>query len=414
MKKDRSSNLLNLLLIVLSTALTLILCEVCFRNLLFSESELLVGHREPALYSNHIKNPHEDFYNDNYWKLRHLFDPSFRISEPDSLLHWAASFKKNTYRHHHAAYVGKRRPVLLFGDSFAMCVDSTDCYHEILNSDKTFKERYYFINYGVGGYGFDQIYLLMNEAVKLFEDPIVILSFLTTDLDRSMLTIRDAPKPYFVIDDQHSELILSGVPAIKSASDYISENPPEIRSYLYNRIKSIIWMPRVQEKRRRKYIDKCKALNGAIFDQAITLLDDQKLDYFMLCFQPIFHPDSDWRLEFIRDKCNEHQVPLLSQPDIRKADQRKTSYTHEKYVITGDGHPTSHGNKIVADAIWEVLQLGQEEDISRAVAAVNRRLQGTREEQVDFLVRKIRADAKWVDAVTNKEKDKSPSIVCCS
>ena len=49
-------------------------------------------------------------------------------------------------------------------------------------------------------------------------------------LDRSILTVREAPKPYFEVDG--GELVSKGVPIDSDTERWFAEHPPAIGSYL--------------------------------------------------------------------------------------------------------------------------------------------------------------------------------------
>lgn len=185
----------NIALLAASIVITLILAEYIFRFILFSKIKMFESLRVPSYYVPHINCKDEDFHTVDYWKLNYLFKKDFNIEHPHPILGWTGKFSKKTLEHYNQDKLNDKRPVLLFGDSFAMCIDSVECFEEILNRDTTFSSGHYLLNYGVGGYGIDQIYLLFNATVDSFNNPFVIFSFFTTDMDRSMLYVRDAQKP---------------------------------------------------------------------------------------------------------------------------------------------------------------------------------------------------------------------------
>ena len=67
-------------------------------------------------------------------------------------------------------------------------------------------------NFGVAGYGLDQIYLRFKQSHDHFKKPVVIIGILTVDMDRCVMKNRSRPKPYFLIKE--NELVLSGVPVV--------------------------------------------------------------------------------------------------------------------------------------------------------------------------------------------------------
>src|SRR4051812_29457052 len=126
-------------------AVTILLCEVGFRLLLFSNVQSMERFRDPGLYA-------DAFADDDWWRLYYAFNkpPNDTAKHPHPLLGWAGDFSAETYRHTEAAQVGARQPVLLYGDSFAHCVTATtDCFQGILNTDAEFAQQHYLLNYGV-------------------------------------------------------------------------------------------------------------------------------------------------------------------------------------------------------------------------------------------------------------------------
>lgn len=341
---------INLGLILFSVFITLLLAEFVFRKILLNNSENFKSWKKPSLYSNYIEHPDGDLFDDDYWKLNYIFNRQFNIEEPDPLLCWTGAFKKESHIHFHEEQLNGRRPVLLYGDSFAQCVEWVDCFEDILNSDSAFSAGHYLLNFGTGGYGVDQIYLLFTETIDRFDRPFVIFSLLTTDMDRCMVKFRDAQKPYFVFKD--STLLLQGTPITLSTSEYIEQNPPEITSYLWRRLKnSDLNFLRDDEKRAAEKIAKIKTLNIQLLRETFRKLKSLNTDYLVLVFHPEHHHPDDWRLTFLRDFLAEEKVPHLFDVDIRNSDTTFSTYDGRNYAIEGNGHPTFHLNKLISNEI---------------------------------------------------------------
>lgn len=194
--------------------------EFAFRGLLFSKLPFMEGFREPGFYA--------DWYSsDDAWKLHYLFGHWAGPKHADPLLGWVKpDVHVGTHRHDAAKNLGSKRPVLIYGDSFAEGFDS-----QFIEDDKAFPDSCGIINYGVSGYGIDQIYLLCKNSVGQYKNPIVVICILDEDLDRSFLSVRDGPKPYFKMDNGGS-LKLCGVPVSSDPEDFFLTHPPEIMSYL--------------------------------------------------------------------------------------------------------------------------------------------------------------------------------------
>ena len=403
MSKKLKRNLAGFLVLFVTLAIMAVMVEFVFRKMLFGDSPSFQHLRSAYFYSDHIRHKHEEFFNENYWKLNYRFNPTFNVKKPDSLLGWSGRFHANSREHFERGKVNHRRPVLLYGDSFAMCIDSTDCFHEILNADEEFKQEHYFLNYGVGGYGIDQIYLLFENTVDQFSTPFVVFSMLTTDMDRSMLSVRDSYKPYF--EQTKNGLELKGIPIHKTSAQNHEENPPKIFSYVWNRIKSGKANPFPQSTRKeRKYIERIKSLNREILLKAFDRLKKLGDNYVVLIFHPDYHPDDSWRLKFLEDLCKAHDIPYITDLNIRKKDLLTKAGAKPLYSIPGDGHPTSYTNKLVADEIKKVVL---HDNFDKALILHN---QEVFETKVSTFKNAIINDSTWFVGVKKKALERGISV----
>lgn len=222
------SFLINTLLILISTGGILILSEMAFQKVIFGNWEKAEPLREAALYADIYDDPHEVILTDEYWQLYYKFGGQFQPPEnPQTLLGWVGHFDRHTLRHNDHEKAKGKIPILFFGDSFSICVGAK-CFEEILNEDSTFASKYYLLNYGVGGYGVDQIYLLAREVIPMYENPIVFFGLMTRDMDRNILKFRTGQKPYFEI--KNDQLVLKNTPINPNPSEYVEENFPYIQS----------------------------------------------------------------------------------------------------------------------------------------------------------------------------------------
>ena len=177
--------------------------ELGFRFLLFSPSSIArrlgAGLRKPERFS-------DPMCEEEYWRLQDLFlDPahSQQAPNPDPVCGWTGPITPGTYAPTQPYDLRGRRPILLYGDSYAQCVTPVgQCFQTLLeNSDLA--DRYCLVNYGVGGYGLDQEYLLLKHSIDRWKDldPIVVVSFLVDDdFSRNVLAFRCWPKPRLRID----------------------------------------------------------------------------------------------------------------------------------------------------------------------------------------------------------------------
>ena len=101
--------------------------------------------------------------------------------------------------------------ILVLGDSFT--------FGEDVGDDETYSHQLEallpgaeVINLGVHGYGHDQMLLYLRQEGIRYRPDIVILGFLTGDMERNVLSFRDYAKPRFVLDGGKLVLRNSPVP----------------------------------------------------------------------------------------------------------------------------------------------------------------------------------------------------------
>ena len=338
-------------------ALALIACEFGFRAILFSDSKAFEHLRKPGEYAS-WKNE------DDYWKLNYRFEAKYPPPKnPHKLLGWIGKFNRETLLHNETKNVGSRRSVLLYGDSFAKCVGR--CFQDFLNNDPAFSTDNYLLNYGVGGYGVDQIALLYENTIDKYKDPFVVFSLMNYDLDRSILSVRTGQKPYYEV--RNDSLILSGMPINPNPENFFKENPIRFKSFLFRKFlygKMNLLPKKITAyfKDEAKNREKKKKVNSMILKEVVEDLRKRKIDFVFLVFHYIrpergeFHIDHNgWRDIFIRDFLDKNQVPYIWSKDILRQDTTFSEYDTKKYMIPGNGHPTSHLNKLISNEIKRVV-----------------------------------------------------------
>jgi len=339
-----------------------IVAELAFRAALFSGIPPMKRYRVPELYA-YVES-------DDYWKLYFMLDGKYKPARtPHPLLGWVGDFDRRTYVHVEYARIEDKQPVLLYGDSFASCaVAPKDCFQGILNTDPEFSTKHFLLNYGVGGYGVDQIFLLYQESIGHYSHPFVIVSMLTDDLDRSVLSVRTGQKPFYqLVGDR---LVLSGVPIDPSPESFFSKHRPRITSYLLRmfiysdafqvwvhsegppwRIKNHF---RTEPLRMRSRIEQ---INQHIILEVIRDLRRRELDFVFVIFHPpwalaVHH---DWRDEFLVRLLEANDVPYLSSKLIVKRHAERHQARIEDYYLPDNGHPNAHQNRIIADELKRYL-----------------------------------------------------------
>ena len=332
--------------------------EFGLRALLFGEAAWFAPQRRAGKYADY-------FGEDDYWLLQSRLDRTFEPPpQPHPVLGWTGRFSGDSYLHGHAKWLRDRRPVLLYGDSFAACVPGATCFEELLDEDPHFAADLGLLNYGVGGYGLGQIRLLIQHSLELYEDPFVIVSLMTYDLDRTLLSVRTGQKPRFSLTD--GELVVTSPPIEPDGRAFFDAHPPRIRSYLLRRLlfsgSCPDWLRRAvlgDDALRREKL----AVNEALLDAILADLEQRGLDYHFVVFHarltgaPRSPEDEDWRERFLRGWLEQHGVPYTWSADLAEADlaARGLEPALAHYNLPGNGHPNEYFNRLVASALSEIV-----------------------------------------------------------
>jgi len=303
-----------------------------------------------------------DGYSDSdYFKLLKTWFPETDISwasNPDLALGWAP---EKSLENPLGIIAGDpydtvfNNTILFFGDSFVQGqTPMMDKLPQLLDREISSYKVY---NYGVAGYGVDQIYLRFLQTYTAFKEPIIIVGILTTDLDRSVLAIRDRPKPYFSLEN--GKLKLQGTPVNPDIQDWIKQNPVQIKSYLYAFIRQRMRLllagddPLAMEY---KQLEK-KKINKRIIEVLINTVREDKLRLiFVLFYGKGELQKVGWRETFLKELFSASNVPYLDTKQILLHSAATQKVDLDSYYYPGEqGHPNEAGNRVIAKAIAELL-----------------------------------------------------------
>lgn len=322
----------------------LLLAEYIFKNALFDmDNNAMAKYRKPPLYA--------DEWDTDYWKLLQKWNVVELKSNTHPLLGWCKwnVWQKNLF-HKDLQDLNGRRPVVLYGDSYAQHVDTGQTMRDLFEKDSIFNSRFKFINYGNGGYGTDQIYTMFAHTFCKMEKPIVIFSFLTLDLERSILSFRDGLKPLLFVDSI-GRLAFDNSMVSMGTKRYLRLNPPEISSYLWRKFlySKANFLPYALTERftgEKDARERIVQLNTCILESVIQQLDLTQTDYCFLIFDaPADYNAGDgnkWRMEFIKDFFSKHPVKHFYARDLLPEPLNiNDSAIFYKYFVVNDGHPTN-------------------------------------------------------------------------
>ncbi len=341
-----------------SVLLTLIAAELIFRSLIFSSLPFMAPWKHPDLYASNLTS--------DYFKLQHLFGIERCAEASDHTIGWVNRrlFEGPDYRHAEAESLGSRTPVLLYGDSFAQCLTSREeCFQAILNTDPDFGASHYLLNYGVEGYGVDQIYLLYERTINLFNSPVVVVSILDRDLERAVSASTWGIKPYFTVCggllQLHTEHLGTGL------EEFFKSNPPEVRSYLFRLVKYnrlipepvASWLRGTEQERAR-----IKEVNREIILKFASDLRKRGIKHVFLVFEhakTIVSPP-DWRLVFLVDMFRENGIPFMLTRDAVIQKEGSQDFDWQRYCLNKRStHPNYLYNRLVASMIRDWVTHGQ-------------------------------------------------------
>jgi hypothetical protein len=344
----------------------LVLLELSYRALLFADwtkEWALARHlRRPELYA--------DARGRDYWKLFTLFQrPGYRRSHTprNEQLGWLKEkIDPETFAHADEATLGERRPVLLFGDSYGGCVHRAEnCWEDLLATSEL-GASHALLNYSVGGYGFDQICLLMRSVLPRFaqRDPVIVVGiFLDDDLDRSYLPIRIRTKPYFELQDGRLALHLASE---GDPTRFVEQHPVGFTSYFYRwclfgsgllaRDRALAWT------HEGDHVAVKKALNARLLEEAHAELERLGLEHFFLLFHgegPLHQAGpAEWQESFLYAELERLGSPFVSSKRYLRAHLRATNTPAAALYFQDDpgkGHYTGEANALVFEAFRDGL-----------------------------------------------------------
>jgi hypothetical protein len=298
---------------------------------------------------------------DAYWLLMHRFEHPSSPSAvwPDRLTGWIRGIiVPGTRAHVEEPGLGERTAVLLYGDSFAEGVHGRPYSFEGLMETSPLQATHALINYGVGGYGADQVLLLARATLPRFEarKPVVILSLLVDDdLDRAVLGFRGGPKPRFHVE--HGVLV-EPQPVETNLALYLEQHPLGIRSYLlqlFCRAPGLLpgglqsWL-RGDETRLAEKQALAEALVRAICRELRAHAGRSTL-LLMRARPSVLDPrHSGWQEDTIRRVAAEEGVPVLDSRDVLlRALDGDLARLDNLYEVEGAGvgHWNVEGNLVV-------------------------------------------------------------------
>jgi hypothetical protein len=297
--------------------------------------------RNPELYA-------DAYSEDDYWKLELLWSGrSPQLGDP--LLGWSDSSSVQPISVKKADV--QRVPLLFFGDSFVAGSGETVPYYldRLLSTHDVY-------NYGISGYGVDQIYLRFKEEHSTFASPTVLFGILTLDLDRSILNFRSMPKPRFIIKDDQLELTNVPIPAIPARA-WVEAHPPEIRSYYFSLLFRLMDLvgANLDDKIVNNKLEEKQVLNREILAAALREATEHDIRLvFVLFYSPLEIHTLGWRERFLKETLEDLGAPYIDSKAFVLASVQETGAKVSEYYNETEHHNT-RANEVIAEGIAREL-----------------------------------------------------------
>lgn len=294
--------------------------------------------RDPALYAHPL-------HDDDYWKLKYRWDGStildLRAFAFDRELGWTS--RQRLPRR------GRKKPLLLFGDSFAQGVPPTLPKLRLPRALGRLLPWHRVFSHAVSGYGLGQIYLRLRAVLPDFPGAQVVVAIMLYDIDRAVLTVRGAPKPYFT----HSAgaLTLHGVPVPADTDRWYRDHPPALGSYLLALLGRRYQRAQPEREtevalRRTEIETVTRALLEAIEAEARTYRAPL---HVVLLYAPWDFTHQGWRERFLKAELARLGADVIdTKPALLAAAEGDLD---RLYLPAPNHHPNDQGNRVIAETI---------------------------------------------------------------
>lgn len=315
-------------------------------------------------YSGRLGNPELYFYGEtpDFWLLRARIrgrgeDGPAEYAHP--LLGWTSGrFDSETYAHVDEPTLAGRRPVILLGDSFAACHGELDRRFEEIMDEGPFGETHALLNYGVGGYGVDQIALLGLETLKRFQGQgaIFVLSILVDDdLNRVILPFRGHPKPWIKAETPRTMGIVR-LPQPLDPGEYLDQYTPNMLSWTLRLVRQQLLMSPTEMRDASGIIQMQEDMRKSVAAAVLQFHDQLKAqgdEGFVMLFLNRSRQEGGLRpggwLGWLESLLEGQRVPWVRASREIALHRGRTGRPMDAYFTTegpGNGHYSALGNEV--------------------------------------------------------------------
>ena len=357
----------NVLLLILSTLFSFGITEIAFRSLLFSDVlKYKISHHYFA----------NRYIDDNAYRIFLKWELDGRENEPifpnfDPIVGYTARpvTEDNPLgiiidRKYTVDEFKGKRTMLFFGDSFIHGTAVDRIEYKIPQLLDNILDSTLVRNFGVKGYGLDQMYLRLRSVIDFFDKPHIVFGLIYPDLDRCLYEVRHAAKPYFEVAGD--SLALKGVPISANYGEWLKRYPITIKSYLIAGLQGLVrralrsdlgvryffnFHPSETNQRR----DEEKLIVRKLIEKIKTKCDTRGAPLTFVIF-----PDSEnmihegWYRKFLRQVFGELNIDYLDLTEPLRDYVKDNGL--KWYNLYGSGsHPDAQDNVMITEFIADYL-----------------------------------------------------------
>ncbi|MBX3172519.1 MAG: SGNH/GDSL hydrolase family protein [Candidatus Eremiobacteraeota bacterium] len=271
------------------------------------------------------------------WSISpNLRDVHCMPTHPDKFLNTNAHGLRGRREFAYAKNPGQQR-LAVFGDSFTFGEEVSDDETYLAYLAEQFPQAE-IMNFGVRGYGYDQMLLYLKEEGVKYHPDVVLLAFNKLDLARDRLAFRDAAKPRFRLNNGQLELQNSPVP---TAQQVMAAEPFQLK--MLDLLSLLATKLHGAEERRQE----SEQLAGALleeFDRTVRAIPARPIYFYMPVLEELRDPSPDLNREetLLKNLCARLHSPCIQlRPAFQKSGKK----------LLSEGHWSPQEHRIAAQAL---------------------------------------------------------------
>jgi hypothetical protein len=259
-------------------------------------------------------------------------------TQPGKILNTNAHGLRGLREFDYARKAGLKR-IAFFGDSFTFGEEVSDDETYLAYLSQQFPEAE-IMNFGVRGYGYDQMLIYLREEGVKYRPDLVVLAFNKLDLSRDRLAFRDAPKPRFLL--QNGQLILDNIP-VPQAQDVMAKEPYRLKTL---DLISLIDTRLHGQQSREAESERLAAAIIQEFDRTVRAIPAEPVYFYM----PVLDELNDQSPEL------SHNEAFIQGLTKSRCLQLRPAFRQSGLKLVTEGHWSPQEHRIAAQALSGLLK----------------------------------------------------------